>query len=204
MDVRIGFRFANYDTPLWVNPNRWGHRYNQPDEAPTQYLTLHPLGCVAEYIRGQDLRFEDALLGRLVRIWALKIDLQGAGVLEFDKAEGLGLLPHDLISDDYGPCQDWATQVRANADMPKVWIVPNAALPGTQSAVIFGPRVMSSFHLPPPDPTVDTPATIVGDYSSLPPYLLPDIRFKGQDHAGFDGWAHHTQYEFRDPDHYPV
>jgi len=204
LDIRIGFRFANYDTPLWVNPNRWGLRYNQADEAPTQYLSLHPLGCVAEYMRAQDLRDEGALHGLLIRIWAVKVDFEGAGVLDFDRAESLGLTAHDLISDDYEPCQEWATEVRGSADMPVVWIVPNAALPGTENAVILAPRVMSSFHLPPPDPTLDTPATIVGDYSSLPAAIVPLVRFRGQDHAGFEGWAHKGTCEFRDPDHYPI
>jgi hypothetical protein len=203
--VRVGFRSANYDTPLWVNPDRMPYRFNAPEEAPTQYLALHPLGCVAEYLRGNDLQTPESLNERVLRVWALKLEIDGAGVLSFDSADSHGLQAHDLISDDYGPCQDWATAIRKNSDAPNTWIVPSAALPGTENVVIFGPRVMSSFDLQPEDPGIEIPATVVADVAMLhPDYLIPFVRFRGLDHWAFEAWSQGEPYAFLDPPHYPL
>ena len=200
----MAFRFANYDTPLWVNPNRSGHRFNLPEEAPTQYLSLHPLGCVAEYLRGDDLREPEGTFNRLIRIWAVKVDIESAGVLSFDAADGHGLQAHDLISDDYEPCQAWATGIRQDAGQPRMWLVPSAALPGTDNVVIFGPRVMSPYALTPPDPLIEMPATVIADGSLPPPYLIPDVRYYGDDHGGFEAWTDGVTYVYRDPQQYPL
>jgi hypothetical protein len=200
----IVFRSANHDTPLWVDPNRWAFRYNRAGEGPTQYFSLHPLGCLAEYLRAQGLRTEAELTQRFVRVWAVKIDLRHSGKLDLTNAQAFGLRPYDLVSDDHGPCQDWASGVRTDPSTPKTWLVPSAALPGTENVIVFGPRVMSPFSIAPQDPALDTPATTIGDFSSLPTFLLSHVRFKGQRHLGYEASLRGQHYLFRDPPHYPV
>jgi hypothetical protein len=40
--VEVGYRVADWDTPLWVNPNRSPSRWWTPG-AIVQYWSLHPL-----------------------------------------------------------------------------------------------------------------------------------------------------------------
>lgn len=198
------YRIANHDTPFWVSPNRSTGRFNRADGGDaTQYLSLHPLGCVAEYLRAHDLSSPDDLADRYVRIWVVDVDLAGTGVLTFDTAADHGIAAADLVSDDLRACQRWADRVRADRALPRSWVVPNAALPGTENVVVFGGRVLAPFHLPAIDPEVDLPATIVGDVSLLPSVVVPQTRFRGQRHAAFEAWKRGATYEYREPDRYP-
>jgi hypothetical protein len=201
--VAVAFRVANHDTPFWVNPNRSAGRYNAAGDPPTQYLTLHPLGCVAEVLRGQDLRTPERLRERMVRIWAVRIDLGDAERLAFDDAAAHGLDPRDLIADDQRACRRWARGVRG-AGGPSTWIVPNAALPGTENVVVFGERVLAPYHQPPVDAELDVPATIVGDLSLLPEVVLAQTRFRGRPHAGYEAWRRGAPYDYREPVTYPL
>jgi hypothetical protein len=202
--VTTAYRIANYDVPFWIDPNRSTGRYNRaPSGRATQYLCLHPLGCVAEYLRAQNLVSPDELSRRLVRIWIVEVDLSAAGSLTFDNADDHGLVAADLVADDHTACRDWADRVGADPAMPRIWTVPNAALAGTENVVIFGGRVMSPFHLPPIDDEVDLPATIVGDVSLLPSVVVPQTRFRGRAHAALDAWTRGEPFEYREPLTYP-
>ncbi len=52
----VAYRFASWDTPLWINENRSEARFNRVGDPPTQYLCLHPLGPHAELLRSQGIR----------------------------------------------------------------------------------------------------------------------------------------------------
>jgi hypothetical protein len=202
--VVASYRIANYDTPFWVSANRSDGRYNRTGAGEaTQYLTLHPLGCVAEYLRAQHVLGPEELAERFVRVWIVELDLSRAGRLTFDNAAEHGLAASDVVADDRSACQAWADRVRAEPTSPRVWIVPNAALPGTENVVVFGARVMSPFHLPPVDVDVDLPATIVGDISLLPAVVLPQTRFRGQVHAAFEAWKRGEPFDYQEPGRYP-
>lgn len=201
--MTTSYRIANYDTPFWINPNRSSGRYNRAGAEATQYLTLHPLGSVAEYLRAQHLADPEMLAHRSVRAWIIEIDLTGAGVLTFDNAGDHGLAADELVADDHRACQAWADGVRADVTLPHVWVVPNAALAGTENVVVFGGRVLSPFHLPPIDREVDLPATILGDVSSLPPVVIPQTRLRGQKHDGFEAWHRGAVFAYREPGGYP-
>ena len=198
------YRIANYDTPFWAGPNRAAGRFNRAGgPGATQYLTLHPLGCIAEYLRGHDLSGPADLAERFVRIWVAEVDLSEAAHLGFDDAGDHGLAASDLVADDHEACRAWADGVRADPSLPRIWVVPNAALAGTDNVVIFGERVLSPFHSPPVDPDVDLPATIVGDVSLLPAVVLPQTRFRGRPHASLEAWERGVRSEYQEPGSYP-
>lgn len=198
------YRMANYDTPFWIDPNRSAGRYNRAGgRGATQYLTLHPLGCIAEYLRAHDLLTSGDLAERFVRIWVVEVDLSGAGSLSFDNAGDHGLTVSDLVADDHEACRAWADRVRADPTLPRTWVVPNAALAGTENVVIFGERVLSPFHSPPIDSDADLPATIVGDVSLLPSVVIPQTRFRGQPHVSLEAWEQGIRFDYQEPGSYP-
>lgn len=131
-------------------------------------------------------------------MWALKLDLSTSGVLSFDTAATYGLQASDLVSDDYGPCENFGTRVRADAALPSTWLVPSAALPGSTNVVVFGPRVMSAFDADPIDPTVDVPATIAAERATPPAFLLPHVRRFGAPHDAFEAWNKGDAFDFRE------
>lgn len=201
--MTTAYRIANHDTPFWVSPNRSAGRYNRAFEGATQYLSLHPLGCAAEYLRGQDLRTIELARERLIRIWVVEVDLGGSAILDFDQASTHGLDPWDLVSDDEGACREWAAALRTRSEAAATWVVPSAALPGTDNIVIFGERVIAPFHSPPIDAAVDLPATIVGDLSLVPAVMLAQTRFRGDPHVAYDAWRRGEPFEYREPPDYP-
>jgi hypothetical protein len=137
---------------------------------------------------------EDDFWERAGRLWAAKIDLGTAGLLDFNSAPQYGLQAGDLVADDYGACQAFASQVRANNALPRTWIVPSAALAGFSNVVIFGPRVHAPYIAPPIDPAVDVPATLASERAHPPIFLLPHVRFHGQRHVALDAWNRREDY----------
>ena len=70
----IAFRYADYDTPLRTEPaSRPGRFHRGTESLPTQYLCLHPLGPLAELMRGSDLRRPEQVRAVAARTWALEI-----------------------------------------------------------------------------------------------------------------------------------
>ena len=54
----ICYRFASFATPLRTVPASQPARFNRGDEGdPTQYLSMHPLGPLAELMRNAELNF---------------------------------------------------------------------------------------------------------------------------------------------------
>jgi RES domain-containing protein len=193
MSVEVAFRISAWDTPLRVNPNRSGARFNEPGSPATQYLSLHPLGPWAQYIRFNELRDERRLAGCRLRLWAIRVDLSSALEITFSSAERHGLRPGDLVGESWGGCRRFAEALRGDAAAPKTIVVPSAALPGTREIVIFGERVAIPFDRQPLGHT-DLPATIVAEGAAPPPGLTAYVCQRGEQHPGLAAWEEGRLY----------
>ena len=183
----VGFRWANYDTPLWVNPNRSSGRWPAVGDDPTQYWATHPLGPWAEYARTFHVRDWEDLREVRSRMWAarLRFDLGEVLELTFENAMQNGIRPEHLVGDDHGPCQAFAQQVRPNyAGL----VAPSAALPGTANIVMFGPRAMAPYHSDPPDADLDVPTALLTEHGGPPVSLTGFICCRGVAHVGLRAW----------------
>lgn len=192
-----GFRLATWDTPLRVNPNRTAGRFNRENSPATQYIGLHPLTPWAEYIRAHGLTSREDVTDRRLRTWSMRVITSEVTEVDFEDAADYGLEPHDLISDDWTACQDFADRLREDAAAPKVLRVPSAALPGTRNIVIFGERVDIPYLWTPVDEG-DLPACIVAEEGRPPEKLLELVRHQGQPHAEFEAWAAGQRFDFAD------
>ena len=192
------YRFASWDSPLWVQPNRSSARFNRAGSGPTQYLCLHPLGPWAEYLRKEDYTSIDDLLEIRARVWVLRIHEPDVFDLTFDTAEQLGIPPAELIADEYGPCQELADRCRNEPNMPKALRVPSAALPGTKNIVVFGPRVMAPYSAEPIQ-QIDVPTSITAEGGRPLSTLVKQVRYLGNPHEEFKSWEHGEPFRFVEP-----
>jgi RES domain len=194
----IVYRHATFGTPLRTEPARQPGRYHDEDQAsPTQYLCLHPLGPLAELMRGSSLRRPEQIRQVRARTWALRLTVAGLPEITFANAHEHGLDPADLVADDQAACRRLAVRLR-RAGTPGL-VAPSAALPGTQSAVLFGPRVGSPYLLEPLG-EVDVPASITAHDGRPVASLIGLVRFAGQAHAGLEAWRHGEELPLREPD----
>lgn len=196
MPELLCYRLSNHDTPLWAHPNTLENRYNKPLEGPTQYLALHPLTPWCELLRRQDLRDPDLLSEMRMRVWALRVEADEVQELTFDNP-GEELSADDLVADDWGPCQDFATRFRDTNPMAAL-IVPSAALPGTRNVVLFGVRA-SVPYLAPKRGRIDVALSVAGEDARAPANLLPMVRFEGQQHEALEAWRMGRPFAFREP-----
>lgn len=197
MATETTYRIASWDTPLRVNPNRGPGRFNDPGAAATQYLSLHPLGPWAEYMRGNDLRDPELLAQARLRIWVLRVDLSDVVEIGFSNAAEFALGPAELIADDHAACRRLAERLRADSAAPDTLVVPSAALPGTRNVVILAPRVQIPYSWEPLDP-VDVPSCAIAERSHPPEGLEAIVRFRGEPHAEFEAWSSGRGYAFPD------
>jgi len=197
----VGFRIANWDTPLRPNPHRSPGRYNRAGSPPTQYIALHPLTPWAEYLRANDLRLPEQSADLQLNLWALRLDLTEAVEVSFESAENrfddFDIQPEDLVGDDRSACQALADRLRADSSLPKSLIVPSAALPGTRNLVIVGAREAIPYQWAPID-SGDIPACVITKASRPPDGLLDKVRFAGDPHAELDAWREGRRHEFAD------
>jgi hypothetical protein len=199
----IAYRCAAWHTPFWTDPNPDEGRYNRAGEAPTTYLGLHPLTPWAELLR--KLEITDAAQVTEVRppLWVARVPLADDELVEltFGSADRHGLAPHDLVADDYGPCQAFASDLRRDPAAPKALVAPSAALPGTRNLVLLAERVISSLLLEPIDPVVDTPASIAAMHGRAPLNLTPLVQPRGAGalHAALAAWEQQEVYDFTEP-----
>lgn len=193
-----GFRLASWDTPLRANPNRHAGRWNGPGAGATQYISLHPLGAWAEYLRWHGIR--DWAQARELRlgIWALRLSTDEIVSVSFETAAEVGLQGDDLVSDDWSACQAAGDRLRADRSAPRVLRVPSAALPGTDNVVILEPRVGIPFSLDPLD-SVDVPVTLAAAGARPPQALLAMVRQRGEKHAALEAWQCGVVYRFVEP-----
>ena len=183
MTTVVGYRVADWDTPLWINPNRSSTRWGIPGLI-VQYWSLHPLTPWAEYFRGMNLRNVDEANEIIVRPWAAELELPDDVVeVGFDTAKGVGLAPEALVDDDWSACHAWVDGTR-----PSAIVAPSAALPGTTNVVLYGPRVRSRYGIPPLDPVIDVPCDPVAGRAKILEELLAQVRWRGDTHAGLEAW----------------
>lgn len=183
MTTVVGYRVADWDTPLWSNPNRSPSRFSIVGEA-VQYWSLHPLTPWAEYLRGMNLRDADQAAEIRLRPWAAQILVpEDIVALSFEDADGLGLDPAALVDDDWAACQEWVRVAR-----PAALLVPSAALPGATNVVLFGPRVRSRYGVEPIDVGLDVPCDPVAADGTVVADLLQHVRWRGDQHSGLLAW----------------
>lgn len=194
MALTTVFRVADWESPIRVNGNRTEGRFHRPGQI-TQYFTLHPLGAWAELVRR-----EQPSVGRLAefrhRLWAARVDLTNAVHIEWSSARRWGITPEALVDDEYAPCQALADRLRRR-DATTV-VVPNAAMPGTRTVVVFGARVAMAYTEEPID-DVDLPCALVAEDATVPPSVLPLVRHVGTAHAELAAWRRRGRFEFVEP-----
>lgn len=196
--AEVGFRIANWDTPLRPNPHRSPGRYNRAGSPPTQYIALHPLTPWAEYLRANDLRVPEQSADLQLNLWALRVDLTEAVEVGFENCfAAFEIEPEDLVGDDHSECQALADRLRADSSEPKALIVPSAALPGTRNLVILAAREAIPYQWTPID-SGDIPACALTKASQPPDGLLEKVRFVGEPHAELEAWGEGRRYELSD------
>ncbi len=194
----VAYRQANYGTPLRTEPARAPGRYHTGTEpSPTQYLCLHPLGPLAEFMRRNAFRTEEQLRATRLRTWALRVEDDGLEEIGFHDAGGYGIDPAALVDDEVTECQRLAAAVRPTGS-PGI-IVPSAALPGAQNVVLFGPRVGSPYLLEPLG-EVDVPESVTAEDGRPIAGLLERVRFRGDPHPALEAWHRGDEYVFEEPD----
>lgn len=188
------FRFANYGTPLRALPGQRAGRFNAADDPPTQYLADHPLTPWAEFLRWSPTTPSTAVA---VRLWTLRVDLNDLVHVDFDSASSFGISPERLVADDdYSDCRDLAAHMRR--DGARGLVVPNAALPGTRSVVLFGGYVLTRYGNP--SPAVEQIAgAMTADHARPPREIHALLRRRGSAHAALDAWKAGVPHELREP-----
>jgi RES domain len=182
----VAFRYADYDTPLWVRANTEDGRWHFARSLPTQYLGLSSDGCWADRIRHEDLRSEIDIALIRMPLWVLKIDEERiADYGSFQKAEDAGFPPDALIDEDWERCQ---AEVERLIDLGfRGVLAPSAALPGDMTLTLFGGRRAVRWD---EEPVVASaiPAKIV-TVGAPPTGLAERVRYRGEEHADYVAYA---------------
>lgn len=136
----IAYRATSYDTPLWVFPNRRPGRWSRPDDGTiAQYCTLDAAAPLAEVVRHEQL--EELAEARQLRmgVWQLRV-AEGAiaDLSSPERAERQGVAWPDLVDDDWSACQELGREIAGGGG--RGVLAPCAALPGSLSLTLFGPR----------------------------------------------------------------
>ena len=139
----VAYRAVAGARPLWRQPNWHPGRFSAvPGSAhswPAQYLCLHPMGPMAEFLRREPVAMDDPASVSL-NVFALHVTTDAVLHVTFDNAAGLGIDPAALVADDWRPCQRWITALREQMPALAGVRTPSAALAGTDNLVLFGPR----------------------------------------------------------------
>lgn len=180
------YRATTYDVPLWVAPNRRGGRWNVAGEGSTQYLCLDPEAPYAELIRHEQLRSEAEAAMLRISLWEVRLD--EAAIVDYgtcERAEAAGFPPEALVDDDHERCRAEARWLRERG--ARGVLAPSAALPGTTSLTLFGPRVEVGWDA---DPKLasEVPARRVGGKGPPPAGLVARVRHYGEPHPDLLGY----------------
>lgn len=200
----IAYRCCAYTSPFWEDPNPLAGRFNRAGEAPTTYLGLHPLTPWAELLRATGRRTLAEVRALRPVSWAARILSEPPDVIElmFENAGDYGLDPHDLVSDDHGACQAFASGLRADPEAPKMIIAPSAALPGTRTVVLLGRRVSAPYDLDVNyDPDIDTSVAATAALGSSLSALAGVVHYKhtGVTHPALAAWESGDEYTLDEP-----
>ena len=188
----IVFRLSSYDTPFPPAPSRRSGRFSVTGGAVANYWCLHPHGPWAERLRWEGITDAGEAAQLRGRVWAARIDADPV-VVGFAEAPDHGLTAADLVADDHAPCQQAAE--RWHRDGAEAVLVPSAALPGTDTLVVFGQRLAVAWLGPVIDPGLDVPSALVADRGAPPPGVVDHVRHQGAAHAGLE--AHRRGEPFR-------
>ena len=164
---------------MWVHPNRRNGRWNIPPDDIVQYLCLDAEAPFAELLRGEDLTTGDAARTYFTTLWQLRID-EGAIVdySTLEQAEAAGMPADALLDDDHERCQAEAHWLRSqNAGGV---LAPSAALDGSTSLTLFGPRVHVDRDAPAPLASMVPAQRIIT--GQAPVGLVSRTRFYGSAH----------------------
>jgi RES domain-containing protein len=193
----VAYRLSTYGNPLRTEPARKPGRYHTGEEdSPTQYICLHPLGPLAEFMRANDVRLPGQVRQVRQRTWALRLAIDELPEVTLSTADDFGVDATSLVADDPSHCQELGRRLRD--EVPGI-VVPSAALPGTRNVVLFGPRV-GSLYLVDPISTVDVPASITAHAARPILSLLDVVRFKGELHAELEAFNRGEEFNFDEPD----
>jgi hypothetical protein len=193
----VAYRLSTYGNPLRTEPARKPGRYHTGEEdSATQYVCLHPLGPLAEFMRANDLRRPEQVRQVRQRTWALRLEIDRLPEITLSNADDFGLDATSLVADDPSRCQDLGGRLRD--EVPGI-VVPSAALPGTRNVVLFGPRVGSPYLLDPVS-EVDVPASVTAHAGRPILSLLDVVRFKGEPHAELESFEQGKDLELDEPD----
>lgn len=176
------YRATTYDVPLWVSPNRRDGRWNQAGRDCTQYMSLDAEAPYAELLRCEDLRSEDEAQTFVTTLWQLRVR-EGAiaDYSTFEKAEAAGFPPDALVDDDHERCRAESAFLRSHN--VRGVLSPSAALPGSTSLTLFGPRVEVGWST---EPTLASMLPVQKLATGSPPRgLVRRVRFVGEAHAQF-------------------
>lgn len=178
------YRATTYDVPLWVRPNRRPGRWNRAGAGSTHYFCLDADAPYAEMLRSQQLRSEhDAAM---LRVFLWEVALHEAAIVDyssFELAEAAGFPADALVDDDHERCQheaEWLKQCGARGV-----IAPSAALPGTISLTLFGPRVEVRWGTT-TKLSSEVPVRRIGGHGGPPRGLVDRVRHYGELHPDFE------------------
>jgi RES domain-containing protein len=178
----VVFRATTYDVPLWVSPNRRNGRWNIAGHGCTQYFCLDAEAPYAEMLRAEDLRTEAEAQTYFSYLWQIRVD-EGAIVDygTFEKAEAAGFPADALVEDDHERCQAEAEYLKGHR--VGGLLSPSAALPGSVSLTLFGPRVQGNWT------TSNVKLASMLPTQRLmqghpPPELVHRTRYYGERHVG--------------------
>ncbi len=188
----VAFRYSNYDTPFWVRPNSEPGRWHRVGDGATQYLSTTVDGAWAELIRAEGLRSEQEI--ELVRMpmWVAEVHVQRiADYSTFEKAEASGFPPDALIDDDHSRCREEGRRLREGGFQGVV--APSAALSGSNSLTLFGPRIASTWKLKPLLAS-SIPAMKIA-VGAPPEGIVERVRHRGEGHTSYEKFraATHTR-----------
>lgn len=184
------YRAAGYHHPLRTEASRDDGRFHRAaavgsHEPPTQYLSLHPLGPIAEWLRWNKPPRE-ALQVLATATWALLVPDIGFLQITFENAHEYGISASELVADDSTACQALADELREGR-CPGV-IVPSAALPGANNLVVFDVRVPVGYLIEPIDPELDVPVGLTAHPSGASDRIYDLVRYRGSVHAAAEAF----------------
>lgn len=204
------FRANQYPDLFWATPSPAG-RFNVAGSGPTQYMSDHPLGPLAERVRGAERYFgaavdESALeyIELRQRVWALKLSADYVFDLTFATASRIGLRAEDLVAEDYRATQAAGeTYGRNDPEFPSIWRYSSAALPGTSNIVIFGPRWMSAYDQPSVS-DVRIPGCLLAVKAAPPMELSLMMRHFGMPHKALMSYQNGSDFVLEQPTHFAL
>jgi hypothetical protein len=185
----IAYRASSYDVPLLVNPNSREGRWNVLGQDPVQYMSLDPKAPFAEMLRHENLRTEEEASHYSTTLWQIQVDEGSvADYSTFEKAHDAGFPPEALVEEDYERCQAEAQRlIHCGA---RALLTPSAALPGSESFTLFGPRVPIPWKS---RPTLASMLPVQRLLTGSPPAgLVARVCFFGETHVGLAAYRRST------------